>query len=188
MAANTSSISAIVLAHWMEHISESLFRQLRHRPIVINRAVSLKNVLGVCGFNIEFQYVLSGWEGTAHDQRVVINAREAGGFVIPAGAFYLGDAGYTSCDWILTPYLKTRYYLKESRLAAVKPATKKNSLTSDTLHYATLSSEHSGLLNSGLTALISLNGLNSRWIYRLNWSMPVQHYRISYAKRAQRTI
>ena len=32
------------------------------------------NVLGVCSLDMEFIYVLPGWEGSAHDGRVLRNA------------------------------------------------------------------------------------------------------------------
>jgi hypothetical protein len=33
-----------------------------------------QNVLAACDFNLYFVYVLSGWEGSAHDGRVLVDA------------------------------------------------------------------------------------------------------------------
>ncbi|CAN1335777.1 Protein ALP1-like, partial [Linum perenne] len=59
------------------------------------------NVLGVCNPNLEFIYCLSGWEGSAHDGRVL------------RGLYYLCDAGYTNCEGFLTPFRGQRYHLTE---------------------------------------------------------------------------
>lgn len=33
-----------------------------------------QNVLAACNFDLEFMYVLSGWEGSAHDSKILSNA------------------------------------------------------------------------------------------------------------------
>jgi hypothetical protein len=76
-----------------------------------------QNVLAVCMFNMQFCYVLPGWEGSAHDSRV-LNDSLNNGFSVPPGKYYLGDAGYSNRDWLLTPYRGVRYHLKEQRQAA----------------------------------------------------------------------
>ena len=46
------------------------------------------NVLGVYAPNMQFIYVLSGWEGSAHDVRVLRNAlTRPNGFRVPRGKF-----------------------------------------------------------------------------------------------------
>jgi hypothetical protein len=48
-----------------------LEEQLRYR----NRKGTLsQNVLAVCDFDMQFVFVLPGWEGSAHDGRVLSNA------------------------------------------------------------------------------------------------------------------
>ena len=43
-----------------------------------------QNVLVVISFDLEFTYVLAGWEGSAHDSRVLNDAFvRSGGFSIP---------------------------------------------------------------------------------------------------------
>uniref|UniRef100_A0A803N0B5 Myb/SANT-like domain-containing protein n=1 Tax=Chenopodium quinoa TaxID=63459 RepID=A0A803N0B5_CHEQI len=72
------------------------------------------NVLGACAPNMEFIYVLPGWEGSAHDVRVLLNAlSRPNGLRVPRGNYYLVDASYTNCDGFLAPYRGKRYHLKE---------------------------------------------------------------------------
>ncbi|XP_057540632.1 protein ALP1-like [Amaranthus tricolor] len=63
------------------------------------------NVLGVCNPNLEFIYVQPGWEGSAHDGRVLRDAiTRPNGLKVPQGSYYLVDAGYTNCEGFLAPY------------------------------------------------------------------------------------
>ncbi|GJS11268.1 ALP1-like protein [Tanacetum coccineum] len=57
------------------------------------------NVLGVCCPNMQFIYVLPGWEGSAHDGRVLRD-----GLKIPQGCYYLVDAGYCNASGFLAPF------------------------------------------------------------------------------------
>ena len=44
------------------------------------------NVLGVCSHDMQFIYVLSGWEGSAHDGRVLRDAvTKPNGLKVPNG-------------------------------------------------------------------------------------------------------
>lgn len=83
-----------------------------------------QNVLAVCDFNLEFTYVLAGWEGSAHDCRVLEDAIENGRLCIPSGKYLLADAGYYNTDFALTPYRGVRYHLKEQASANRRPANK----------------------------------------------------------------
>ncbi|KAL8552508.1 hypothetical protein ACS0TY_001262 [Phlomoides rotata] len=72
------------------------------------------NVLGVCDKNMRFVYVLTGWEGSAADSRVLRNAiNRANGLKVPTGNYYLCDNGYPNCEGFLTPYKGVRYHLNE---------------------------------------------------------------------------
>ena len=45
-----------------------------------------QNVLAAISFDLKFTYVLAGWEGSAHDSRVLNDAfARPGGFSIPEG-------------------------------------------------------------------------------------------------------
>ncbi|WOG95470.1 hypothetical protein DCAR_0414789 [Daucus carota subsp. sativus] len=72
------------------------------------------NVLGVCTPNMEFVFVLPGWEGSAHDGRVLrVALSRPNGLKVPQGCYYLVDTGYTNCEGFLAPYRGHRYHLKE---------------------------------------------------------------------------
>lgn len=71
-----------------------------------------QNVLAACSFDLRFIYVRAGWEGSAADGRIYEDARQHD-FAIPAGKYYLADAGFPSCDTLLVPYRGVRYHLKE---------------------------------------------------------------------------
>lgn len=59
-----------------------------------------------------FTYVLTGWEGSAHDKAVLEAAFDVG-FKIPIEKYYLADAGYALTPWCLAPYRGIRYHLRE---------------------------------------------------------------------------
>lgn len=83
-----------------------------------------QNVLAVCDFNLEFTYVLAGWEGSAHDCRVLEDTIVNGGLRVPSGKYLLADAGYYNTDFALTPYRGVRYHLKEQAAANLRPGNK----------------------------------------------------------------
>ena len=93
-------------------------------PFQNRKGFTSQNVLAVCDFNLVFTYVLSGWEGAAHDGRVLQDALTKG-FPLRAGKYYLGDAGYPLTSYTLTPYRGVRYHLKEWTGAANKPRNQK---------------------------------------------------------------
>lgn len=70
------------------------------------------NVLGVVDYDGRFLAVFPGVEGCASDGYLF---RMCSTFsrAIPAGMFYLGDAGFTLSNSVLTPYRSTRYHLRE---------------------------------------------------------------------------
>ncbi|XP_030479340.1 uncharacterized protein LOC115696587 [Cannabis sativa] len=75
-----------------------------------------QNVLAVVVFDMNFQYVLAGWEGSASDSRVLRNAiweRQQNKLKVPNGKYYVVDAGYANTKGFLAPYHGTRYHLRE---------------------------------------------------------------------------
>lgn len=72
------------------------------------------NVLGVCTFDLKFTYILTGWEGTASDSRIVKDAlvREDK-LYIPHGKYYLVDGGLPHKSGLIAPFRGVRYHLKE---------------------------------------------------------------------------
>ncbi|KAL0310317.1 UNVERIFIED_CONTAM: hypothetical protein Scaly_2940400 [Sesamum calycinum] len=72
------------------------------------------NVLGVCDIESKFIYVLSGWEGSAADSRILRDAvNRPTGLKVPNGNYYLCDNRYPNGEGFLTPYQGIRYHLKE---------------------------------------------------------------------------
>ncbi|CAL5444433.1 unnamed protein product [Camellia sinensis] len=74
------------------------------------------NVLGVCSHDMQFIYVLPGWEGSTSDSRVLRDAiSRPNGLRVPTGSYYLVDAGYTNGEGFLAPYRGQRYHLSTWR-------------------------------------------------------------------------
>jgi len=80
----------------------------------------LQNVLVACSMNMEFLYVLPGWEGSAADSHVFDSACNED-FRIPDGHYYLANAGYTNSDALMVPYRRVRYHLKEWGSSSNRP-------------------------------------------------------------------
>ncbi|KAK5810983.1 hypothetical protein PVK06_026300 [Gossypium arboreum] len=73
-----------------------------------------QNVLAAITFNLKFSYVLAGWEGSAHDSRILSDEiSRPRGLRIPEGKYYLADVGYGIPNGYITPYHGVRYHLKE---------------------------------------------------------------------------
>lgn len=96
-----------------------------------------QNVLAICKFNLQFAYIYAGWEGSAHDARVLQSAiSNDPDFVIPEGKYFLADAGYGLKSGCLTPYRGVRYHLREQAQANCRYVVqeKSNSLFSTKLY------------------------------------------------------
>ena len=52
-----------------------------------------QNILAACNFDLEFMYVLSGWEGSAHDAKVLQDAltRSSNRLKVPEGTYFAYD-------------------------------------------------------------------------------------------------
>jgi hypothetical protein len=61
---------------------------------------------------MEFIYLLVGAEGSMADGALWTMARDRD-LAIPAGKYYLGDAGFALSETCLVPYRKVRYHLRE---------------------------------------------------------------------------
>jgi hypothetical protein len=56
------------------------------------KADIVTNVLGVCAPDMQFIYMLPGWEGSAHDGRVLRDAiSRPNGLHVPQGEFYFNN-------------------------------------------------------------------------------------------------
>jgi hypothetical protein len=116
----TDCIGALDGTHIAVHLPASVQPRYRNRKHYLSQ-----NVLAACNFDMEFTYVLAGWEGSAHDSTVLRDAQYNRGFKTPPKKYWLGDAGYSNSETILVPYRGTRYHLKEQRLAGKKPENSK---------------------------------------------------------------
>ncbi|XP_021980182.1 uncharacterized protein LOC110876316 [Helianthus annuus] len=77
-----------------------------------------QNVLAICDFDMIFTFVWAGWEGIAHDSRVLkeVAFNPTSGFSFPPpDKYYLCDAAYTNTRGFMTPYRNTRYWLADFR-------------------------------------------------------------------------
>ena len=78
-----------------------------------------QNCLAACGFNMNFFYIISGWEGSASDAMMYHDARVTD-LRVPEGKYYLADAGFPICTPLIIPYRGTRYHLQEWGRANVR--------------------------------------------------------------------
>ena len=65
-----------------------------------------------------FTYVVVGWEGTAHDARILNDALidlEADFPMPPSDKYYLCDAAYRHTRGFMAPYRNVRYWLGDFR-------------------------------------------------------------------------
>lgn len=76
-----------------------------------------QNCLAICGFNMVFYYIFSGWDGSAADSTMFYDARVTD-LHIPPGKYYLADAGFPICEALLIPKRGERYHLAEWGRAA----------------------------------------------------------------------
>ncbi|XP_074271774.1 uncharacterized protein LOC141595707 [Silene latifolia] len=89
--------------------------QLRYRG---RKSIPTTNVLAACDFDLLFTYVLPGWEGSAHDSRIFLDAIGNPSLKFPyppRGKYYLADKGYPERVGYLTPYPKVKYHENEFR-------------------------------------------------------------------------
>lgn len=78
-----------------------------------------QNTLACCSFDMKFQYIASGWEGSTADAMIYHHSRLTD-LPVPEGKYYLADAGFGACDSLLVPYRGVRYHLAEWGRAGVR--------------------------------------------------------------------
>ncbi|GJT04002.1 putative harbinger transposase-derived nuclease domain-containing protein [Tanacetum coccineum] len=77
-----------------------------------------QNVLAICDFNMIFTYIVAGWEGTAHDARILNEALDDPIYefpIPPSDKYYLCDAAYRHTRGFMAPYRNVRYWLGDFR-------------------------------------------------------------------------
>ncbi|KAL8141735.1 hypothetical protein V2J09_014767 [Rumex salicifolius] len=101
------------------YIDVSVSSQERRKYRTTTGSISL-NVLGACTPELEFIYVLSGWEGSAGNDIVLQNAiTRPNGLKLPQGGYYLVDNGYSNYEGFLAPY--SGYHYRVKALGAQQP-------------------------------------------------------------------
>ena len=103
---------------WFQHCVGAI--DGTHVPVVLRQDVqdayksrkkcTTQNCMFAVDFDTRIRYMLAGWEGSAHDGRVLKDA-ERKGFVIPHGKYVLADAGYGRSNVVLTPFKGVMYHL-----------------------------------------------------------------------------
>jgi hypothetical protein len=76
------------------------------------KGVLTQNCLTTCSFNLHFTYILSSWEGSAHDV-TLFNDAHLTDFYILNRKYYLADAGFASSKTLLVPYQNVWYHLSK---------------------------------------------------------------------------
>ncbi|XP_022882376.1 uncharacterized protein LOC111399350 [Olea europaea var. sylvestris] len=73
-----------------------------------------QNVLAACNFDLKFINVISGWEESAHNSKVLSDAlTKRNGLEVPKGKYFLGDYGFSNRRQFLTPFRGVRYHLQD---------------------------------------------------------------------------
>ncbi|KAG5251922.1 protein ALP [Salix suchowensis] len=87
-------------------------------PFFGRKGVPTQNIMAACSFDMQFTFVWAGWEGSAHDTRIFLEAIHSTSIQFPKppeGKYYLVDAGYPNEYGYLGPYRGERYHLEEFR-------------------------------------------------------------------------
>ncbi|XP_044347875.1 uncharacterized protein [Triticum aestivum] len=75
------------------------------------KLVASQNVMAAIDFDLRFTHVLARWEGSAHDDAVLVDAIECeNGPCVPQGKFYLVEAGYGAKPGFLPPFHSIQYH------------------------------------------------------------------------------
>ncbi|KAL5568312.1 hypothetical protein UlMin_024887 [Ulmus minor] len=99
------------------HVAANVPKHLA-TPYLGRKKVTTQNILAACDFDIKFTYMMTGWEGSVHDARVLRAATNDPVYKFPhppPGKYFLVDAGYANRDCFLSPYRKTNYHLTDRR-------------------------------------------------------------------------
>ena len=72
-----------------------------------------QNVFIVCSFDLQFQFVHAGWEGSVYNALVLRHALSTGRFKPPPGRYFLADAGFFNANYMIVLYTDVQYHLKE---------------------------------------------------------------------------
>jgi hypothetical protein len=119
-------VGAIDGTHIAAHVPATKNGQpVNQKPWLNRKGYLSQNVAACCDFDLRFVFIHAGYEGSAHDSKVIKDALVKKRFHPPPGRYYLADAGYYHSDYLLKPYNSTRYHLREwNEPGASRPRTK----------------------------------------------------------------
>ncbi|XP_039118880.1 putative nuclease HARBI1 [Dioscorea cayenensis subsp. rotundata] len=89
-------------------------------PFMNRKGYTSTNILAACDFNMCFTFALIGWEGSAHDTRILMEALRNSSLKFPQppeGKYYLVDSGYPTMKGFLGPYKSARYHIPQFRMS-----------------------------------------------------------------------
>ncbi|KAH6779918.1 nuclease HARBI1-like protein [Perilla frutescens var. hirtella] len=73
-----------------------------------------QNILTACNFDLQFMYVLSGWECSTHSSKLLNDAlSRRNDLHVPQGKYFLVDCGFANRCQFLAPLCGVRYHLKD---------------------------------------------------------------------------
>lgn len=104
------AIGAIDGTHIPAFVEEENQNRYRNRKNFISQ-----NVMAAVDFNRQFVHVVTGWEGSAADMRLLRFAVEECNLTVPAGRYYLVDSGYANTDKFIAPIRGYRYHISNYR-------------------------------------------------------------------------
>ncbi|XP_035831677.1 putative nuclease HARBI1 isoform X2 [Helianthus annuus] len=83
------------------------------------KGYATRNIMAACDFNMCFTFAWAGWEGTAHDTRIFLEAlrKPEVKFPRPTDKYYVVDVGYPNTRGYLAPYNgnDVRYHIPDFR-------------------------------------------------------------------------
>ncbi|XP_039122160.1 putative nuclease HARBI1 [Dioscorea cayenensis subsp. rotundata] len=89
-------------------------------PFMNRKGYTSTNILATCDFNMCFTYALIGWEGSAHDTRILLDVLRNPFMKFPQppeGKYYLVNSGYSTMKGFLGPYKSARYHIPQFKMS-----------------------------------------------------------------------
>ncbi|KAH1066486.1 hypothetical protein J1N35_031473 [Gossypium stocksii] len=108
-------------------------------PYIGRKGEPTQNIMAVCDFNMCFIFAFPGWEGTAHDSRIFLQALRKQELKFPhppPGKYYLVDSGYPQMAGFLGPYRGNDIIYLTFAEVIIEHLEKKKSLIMPILRYA----------------------------------------------------
>ncbi|KAH6834518.1 nuclease HARBI1-like protein [Perilla frutescens var. hirtella] len=102
-------IGAIDGTHILAMVPDREVSSFRNR-----HGMQSQNILVACNFDLQFIYVLSGWESSTHDSKLLNDAlSRRNDLHVPQGKYFLADCGFANRRQFLAPLRGVRYHLKD---------------------------------------------------------------------------